>query len=366
MFFLLSQAPASNVLKSDVLKVKAKSIYLADFDSLDVILDYHADEPMVPSSMTKIMTALVCFQALRDKKISPDTTVTVPSYAYKTEGTTMFLNLNQVVSIEDLLRGLICVSGNDAAKTLAIALEGSEEAFAVKMTEMAKKIGATHTNFENASGLPSTKHQTTARDLFKISHYLISHFKKEYQLFKEKSFCFNQITQYNKNTLLNHSSFDGIKTGFTQLGKYGMVASRVDPISKRRLILVINGLSSERERAEEAKRLLQWGFRQTKNIYFFQAGQTVAQRPVRFGDKRMIDLVTYRSVCVTVEADEKEKPTCDVFFNAPYIKGPLPKGSVVGKVIVKTKWGRKVYDLRTKEEIKQASLLWKIIDSFKF
>lgn len=362
MMFLLLANLCAQTEKVASLKVKAKYIFMADYESQDIILEYNADELMCPSSMTKIMTALVAFQALRDKKVQPDTMVTVEKEAFRTEGTTMFLNLNQVVSVMDLVRGVICVSGNDASKTLAVAICGSEEAFAQKMTEMAKKIGTQKTYFTNASGLPDEDHQTTPRDLFKITHYLIKYFPKEYALFKEKSFCFNAITQPNKNILLKKEYFDGVKTGFTDKGKYGMVASMVDPLSKRRIILVVNGLSSEKERAEEADRLITWGLRQTKNVNLFKEGDVITEVSVRFGDKNKIALVTDMPVCVTLEVEDQIKPTYEIILPTKYIKGPLPKGAIVGQIVVKTSVGNKAYDLKTRDDIGKASWMRKLFD----
>lgn len=366
MFFVMAQNFDQSRIKTETLQVKAKHIYMADFDSEDEILSYHAYDPMTPSSMTKIMTALMAFKALQDKIVRHETTTVVDRYAFKTEGSTMFLNLNQTVRLIDLLRGLICVSGNDAARAIAIMLSGSEQAFAEKMTSFAHKIGATNTVFTNASGLPDESHHTTAYDLFKISHYLIKHFPMEYRFFGERSFCFNGISQPNKNWLLQSPSYDGVKTGHTESGGFGMVASYIDPLTKRRLILVVNGLNSEKERTEETRRLMDWGLRNTKNIYFFKEGETIRNIPVRFGHKTSVDLITNAPVCVTVPMDEKTSPSYEIILNRSYIKGPIPKGTIVGKITVTTKFGCKTYPLKTKDPILKGSLFRIIIDSLKF
>lgn len=366
MLSLFAKAFTTSSIDVNTLKVKAKYIYMADFDSQDIILEYNAREPMYPSSMTKIMTALIVFQALKDKKVTGETLVTVGREAYQTEGTTMFLNLNQTVSIMELLRGLICVSGNDAAKTLAVALEGSEDAFALKMTAIARKIGALDTSFTNASGLPHNNHRTTALDLYKITHYMIKMFPQEYALFNERSFSFNGITQPNKNLLLKKSHFDGVKTGFTSSGQYGIVSSMVDPTTKRRLILVLNGLSSDKERIEETERLMMWGLRQTKNIYFFKADQMITEIGVKFGDKRKVALVADVPVCVTLQADDQSKPTYEIILPNKYINGPLAKGSVVGHIVIKTALGDKTYQLKTLDAVGKSGMLRSMVDWFKF
>lgn len=362
MFILV----AHTLTSAETLQVKAKQIYMADFDSEDEILSYHAHDSMTPSSMTKIMTALIAFKALRDRVVQHETTAVVDRYAFKTEGTTMFLNLNQTVRLIDLLRGLICVSGNDAARTIAIMLSGSEQAFAEKMTSVAHAIGATKTVFTNASGLPDEAHRTTAYDLFKISHHVIKHFPVEYRFFGERSFCFNGVSQRNKNWLLQNTSYDGIKTGRTDKGGFGMVASYVDPTTKRRLILIVNGLTSEKDRTEEVRRLMEWGLRSTKNIYFFKNGETIKTIPVRFGNKTSVDLIANAPVCVTLSSDDTTQPSYEITLNQSYIKGPTPQGTVVGKITVTTKSGSKIYPLKTREPILKGSLLRTVIDSLKF
>ncbi|USO02621.1 MAG: D-alanyl-D-alanine carboxypeptidase [Alphaproteobacteria bacterium] len=359
MFFLFSKAAPET---TGPLKIKAPHVLIIDYQSQDVIVERDADAKTYPASMTKIMTALVIFEALKNKQITLETMLTVPKAAYRAPGTSMFLKLGQKVSVFDLLKGLICVSGNDAAKTLAIALAGSEENFAELMNDMAVRIGAANTHFTNASGLFHKEHYTTARDLIKITHYLITNFPEYYYLFKQKTFNFNGVLQTSKNSLLKNDWFDGVKPGFDD--SYGTVVSMVNPETKRRILVFANGYHSERDREWDVERMARFAMYQTKAYCFLEEGATAHKIPVLFGDKRSVDLGAKTPVCVTLGMNSEE-PTCNITIAKKYLKGPVDKGTPVGIATIKTSNGEKTYTLYTKEDVKKGSWARYAVDYVK-
>lgn len=347
---------------STTVKFDSKQMCLLDYDTNDIILEHNADQEMYPSSMTKIMTALMFFQAIEEGTISEETIIHTPPEVYQTEGSTMFLKKHQPVRAMDLLQGIVCLSGNDAARAFAISVFGSEDACVTEMNKLAKTIGTQITNFTNASGLPNPKQITNCHDLLLITRYLLKKYPQYFKYFKQTHFTFNNITQANKLNLFleRNKIFDGVKTGFTDSGQYGMVASLFDPLTKRRLLLVVNGLPSKKSRADEGERLLLWGLRNTKNIILFNSNDSIYQIKVRFGEKNKVDLVSDMPVGITMKRHElakKQIPQFEIHLDQKHLKAPFHRGKNVGKLVLKHNGKEKFYPLYTKEKVEKASLL---------
>jgi D-alanyl-D-alanine carboxypeptidase (penicillin-binding protein 5/6) len=314
--------------------VAAKQVYLVDAQTGAVLLDRGGAALMHPSSMTKIMTAYVAFRKIRENATTLQTRVKVGHEGWRVEGSSMFLNINDDISVQDLLRGLIVQSGNDASVILATHLAGSEAAFAMEMTRLAHEIGATQSTFINASGLPHENHQTTARDLATISLRLMRDFPEEYKIFGEKEFVYGNIKQGNRNPLLYNNIgclCDGVKTGHSSIAGYGMVASCLQ--ENQRLILVINGLPSMQARADEAKKIMTWGMRTFTNTLVFKAQELIASVPVWYGAEAHVPLTVEKDVLVTVP--RMHAPQAQVKIHYPSaLQAPLYKGDAVGKIII--------------------------------
>lgn len=259
-------------------ETKSPYAYLFDYNTGEAIYEKNTEERVYPSSMTKIMTLYVIFDLLENNKIHLSDEMVVSSSASKTPGSKMFLKAGQKVTLEELINGIAIVSGNDACVAVAENISYSEEHFAELMTQTAKKLDMYHSQFKNASGLPNNQHYSTVKDLGILSARIITDFPQHYHYFSGIKFDFNNIKQRNKNLLLGHKGVDGIKTGMTDKGGYGIVASAER--DGRRLIAVINGLKSESERKFEAEKLLNYGFLHFSNHKLFQKGDTITKLDV--------------------------------------------------------------------------------------
>ena len=314
------------------IEVKAKQAILVDDQTGVVLMQKNADELMHPSSMTKIMTAYLAIEKIKAGVIRPDTLVTVGKEGWRTEGSSMFLNINDQVSVLDLLKGIIIQSGNDASIILAQSLSGSEETFAAEMTQRAHALGATHTTFKNATGLPHPDHQTTARDLIILSQHAIHDHPDYYSLYSEKSFTYGGIAQGNRNPLLyKNIGCDGVKTGHTDAAGYGMVASCVH--QGQRYVLVINGLPSMQARADEATKLINWATHTFTNVIIFKAQDLVDEIPVWYGHENVLPLTVEKDVIVTVPHSAKKDLKIKISYQSP-LEAPIQQGVVMGKITV--------------------------------
>lgn len=315
----------------------AAQAIVVDHASGRVILEKNADVPIYPSSMTKIMTAYMIFERLKNGTIQLETPITISEKAWKMSGSKMFISVNSQVSVGDLLKGIIIQSGNDACVAIAEGFSGSEEIFAAQMTQRAHELGATHTTFKNASGWPDPEHLTTARDLMVIAQHVVNDYPQYYPLFGEKEFTYNNITQPNRNPLLyNNSGSDGLKTGFTDIGQYGLVASAkevdADGVEKR-FDLVINGLPSMKARAEEATKLMTWALKNFASVPAIKAGQVVATAPVWLAIEDHVPLTVAKDCHVTLPLLAVKDIKVQAVYDSP-LNAPLAAGHVVGKAII--------------------------------
>jgi D-alanyl-D-alanine carboxypeptidase (penicillin-binding protein 5/6) len=361
----IKPVPAPSVPRPN-LETSARQVLLVDFITGDVLLEKNADESMYPSSMTKVMTAILVFEKLKAGHIQLDTHLPVSERAWRMEGSKMFVPLNGMVSVEDLLKGIIIQSGNDACIVMAEGVSGTEEKFAEEMTEYAHKLGALNTTFKNASGWPDPDHLTTARDLVTISRYLLTNYPESYSLFSIKDFAYNKIRQWNRNALLyKNISCDGIKTGYTKAGGYGMIASQVQ--AERRLILVVNGLESEQARTREALKLLDWGMQTFNNYTLFKAGEQVEMIPVWLGDKNHVPATVGQDIILTLPKMTQKNLKVEIHYNTP-LSSPIKKNDIIGKVVMTfPSWNEPVErPLLAAESINKGSFFKRIKDSFRY
>jgi D-alanyl-D-alanine carboxypeptidase (penicillin-binding protein 5/6) len=318
-------------------EANAKQAILVDLTGHRVLYEKNADEHMPTSSMSKMMTIYMVFDALKAGKIHLDDEFTVSEHAwrqtYKQDESSMFLPINGRVKVEDLIRGVIIQSGNDATVVLAEGIGGSETQFVDEMNDKAKQIGLTDSHFMNPHGMPDPNHYSTARDLATLAERLVTDFPEYYHFFGELEFTYNNIKQGNRNPLLYHagSGADGLKTGHTDAGGYGLTGSAVR--EGRRLVVVVNGLPSMQARADDPQALLDYGFNEFKAYTLFKPGETVQRAATWLGDQSFVPLVVDQPVAVTLSFAER-KGMKAVVKMPEAIKAPIVQGQEIGKLVV--------------------------------
>ena len=319
-------------LKGFALETPAKQVILVDYDTGNILFEKNADERMFPSSMSKIMTIYNVFQALKDGSLQLKDNFRVSRKAWKKGGSKMFLRAGSRVNVEDLIRGVIVKSGNDASIVLAEGLSGSEGAFSDSLNENAKKLGMDSSNFLNASGWPDPEHYTTARDLSKVTIATIQNFPKYYHFYSQKTFTYAGIKQNNRNpALYKDIGADGLKTGHTAAAGYGLAASAIR--NGRRLVLILNGLKTSRQRSLESERILDWGYRVFSNYKIFKPRQIVTHAKVWMGDKSRLGLVLDKGLVMSLRKNIIDKINIKAVFNEP-VPAPISKGDQIGKLLV--------------------------------
>ena len=302
-----------------------------DFTTGATLLDKDADVPMPPSSMTKLMTEYLVEKNLASGKLKLDQMLPVSERAWKTGGSRMFVQVGTTVSVEDLIRGLIVDSGNDACIVLAEGVAGSEEQFVVLMNAEAKRMGLTQTNFQNCTGLPDPDHHMSARDIATLARRIIIDFPQYYHYDSERTFKYNNINQLNRNELVQRGTADGLKTGHTDAGGFGLCASTLR--AGQRIILVINGAPTSRLRAEEGEKLMDWAFRSFENVTLFAAGDTVDQAPVYLGAAPSVPLVGGRDLVMTMPRDWRSRTKVTISYESP-LRAPVRRGAEIGTLSV--------------------------------
>jgi len=312
---------------------KSEQAIVIDFDTNETLFEKNADQITPPASMTKIMTVYAVFDRLQKTDLTIDDVCIVSAKAYNMGGSRTFLEIDDAVSIDDLLKGVIIQSGNDASIVLAECLGGTEQDFAKIMNVYAKKIGMINTNFVNSSGWPEEKHYSTVRDLAILSNSLIKNFPELYTYFKIKEFSYNDINQPNRNKLLtNENGADGLKTGYTKKSGWGVAGSALR--NNRRITVVINGTNSSRSRLNESSFLLNWAFNQTSQIKLVSKGQIIKNVDVWLGDKPTINLVIDKDIVSTISFDQLQLVETSIAYNKP-INAPIKKGDRLGNMLIK-------------------------------
>ncbi len=303
----------------------AREAILIDMSTGTVLMEKNPDQRMPTASMSKVMTMYMVFDRLKSGRLSLDDTLPVSERAWRIQGSKMFVELGNQIKVEDLIRGVVIQSGNDACIVFAEGLSGTEEAFAAAMTEKAKALGMNDSNFMNSSGWPHPDHYSTVRDLATLAVRLIEDFPEYYHYYRETEFTYHGIKQGNRNPLLyRNMGVDGIKTGHTEEAGYGLIAS--GEREGRRLVLVVSGLPSMQARADESARLMEWGWREFDAYDLFAAGETVDQFPVWMGQAQSVPLVVERPVRLTLNSTQRRGLTVTLVGEAP-VEAPVAKGT---------------------------------------
>lgn len=326
---------ARPVLAQDGYDSKARQAILIDARTGRVLFQKGADEAIPPASMSKLMTMIMVFEAIKAGKLSLDQEILISQDAWKrggasSGGSTMYAELNSKVRLDDLIKGVIVQSANDACIAIAEVMAGSEPSFAQQMTDRAKELGATNATFRNATGLPDPEHRMSVRDLSTMARHVINDFPEYYKYYSIPEFTWNKIKQANRNPLLkDYPGADGMKTGYTREAGYGLIGSAVR--DGRRLIMVIAGLKSINERKQEAQSLLDWGFKQFRAVEVYAKGDRVGSARVWGGASRSVELITSELVRVALSAEEQDIAEMKLAYQGP-LMAPVAAGTRVGSV----------------------------------
>ena len=325
--------PSGNPAQTPVgaLDTAARFALIVDYTTGAIMLDKDSDVAMAPSSMTKLMTAYIVYGMLKSGRLNLTQELPVTERAWRMGGSKMFVQLGAQIKVEDLIRGMIVQSGNDACLVLAEGIAGSEEGFVELMNAKAHELGLSRSTFRNTTGWPDPEHRMSARDIARLAQRIIQDFPEYYKYDAEKTFKYNNIEQQNRNPLVQKGLADGLKTGHTEDGGYGLVASSLR--NGRRVILVLNGLTSMHQRGEEGERLMEWAFREFENVTLFSVGDTVEQAPVWLGASATVPLVGGRDLVVTMPRGWRNKAKIAVEYDSP-IRAPISRGTALGKLVV--------------------------------
>jgi len=357
--------------------IKARTVILQDYLSGEILFEKDADKSIYPASMTKIMTAIIAFDLIKSGDLNLDDKFTISEKAWRLSrpaNSSMFIMVNDEITVENLLKGIIIVSGNDACVALAEGIAGSEEAYASLMTSKALEIGMTNTNFTNASGLNDPNNVSTVRDILIMSNYLIKNYPEYYDYFKELEFTWDRtgsdsITQPNTNSLLNKNKFvDGIKTGYLAVEKYSLASS----INKngRRLIAVGSGFKTKGSRSYESNKLLNYGLSQFATIKIAKKNEVFTELEVWLGKKKSVNVYInqdiYKTLLKSESLNRKKYLSVTVNYTGP-IKAPINKDDIIGKLKVTYKDELvEEYDLFAFEDVKKLNVFSRLMKSINF
>ena len=323
--------------------IQARTVILVDHHSDEILYELDADAQIYPASMTKIMTAIVAFDLIKKNKLSLSDKFVISENAWRLSQagySSMFIMINDEVTVEDLLKGIIIASGNDACVALAEGIAGSEENFSEMMNEKASEIGMTSTNFSNSSGINDPDNVSTVRDIALMSKYLINNFPKYYELFKEKDFTWDRtggdpIKQGNRNPLLyKNVGVDGVKTGYLAVEKYSLASTMKK--SDRRIIAVASGFPTKQLRSKDSLKLLNWGFRNTNTFEISKSNETIFELETWLSKKEKIKAVTKEDYYVTINKKDLTHLKVSLVYNGPIV-APIQKDQKVAELVVKKK-----------------------------
>lgn len=341
--------------------VGAKGYLVDDFNSGQTVAEKNADQQLEPASITKLMSAYVIFSEIRNGTLALEDKVRISKKAWRTEGSRMFVEVNNQVSVADLLKGMIIQSGNDATVALAEQVAGTEEGFASLMNHHAQQLGLRNSHFVNSTGLPHKDHFTTARDIARIARALIDEFPEYYQWYSERSFTYNDITQYNRNKLLwRDESVDGLKTGHTDSAGYCLVTSAER--DGMRLISVVLGTKSEEARADASQALLNYGFRFFETHKLYDSGSKLTSTRIWKGAAESVDLGLADTLHVTIPRGEYNNLDASMQLQEQII-APITKGQVLGRVVIRL--GDQMItekDLSALDDVAEGSFWQRIVD----
>lgn len=362
---LLLSAPVSAVHAQDQYQTEATHAVIMDFETGEILFDRNGDVAMPPASMSKLMTVLMTLEAIRDGQLSLDDELPVSENAWRRGGaasgsSTMFLEVNSRAQVEDLLRGIIIQSGNDACIVIAEALGGSEEAFAEMMTDRARELGLESASFANATGWPHPDHRISAADLAELARIIIADHPELYSLWAEREFTYNGIRQFNRNPLLGvFSGADGLKTGHTEESGYGLVGTAERDGVRR--IIVFNGMDSNTDRANEAERMMRAAINDYALYDLFSAGDALeAQAGVFMGEAETVGLEVAVDVQLALHRRARRNMTVSVAFDGP-IPAPISAGDEIGRVIVEVPGQEdREFPVVASEDVAQKGLMGRI------
>ncbi len=357
----------SGLLAQEVdFQTKAEFAYLVDADKDIVFFQKNADKPMPPASMSKMMTLALVFQELKEGRLQLVDEVRMSVNAWRTGGApsrtqSMFVPVKSMVTVEELIRGMIVQSGNDAAIAIAEHISGSEEKFAAAMEAYGKKIGLTHSTFRNATGLPHKEHLMSARDIGKLARHLIYNFPEYYKYFAEDSFKYRRFTFRNLNPLLKlEEGYDGLKTGYTEISQYGVVASLTR--HGRRLIVVLNGMPKQTDRRDETQKLVNWVY-ENFTLRQIEAQTQKFSARVWGGEEGSVGLSTAGALKVYAPKEEASPDIiCEVIYKGP-LKAPITQGQAVAKLRVIVANTEQEFDLYADETVPRANFVYRALDS---
>ena len=354
-------------------KIDVKTAILLDYNSNKILYELEPDMSIYPASMTKIMTSIIAFDLLKQGKINLEDEVIVSENAWrlsKAGFSSMFIMLNDKVTIEDLLKGIIIVSGNDACVALAEAIAGTESNFAEMMNEKAEEIGLVNTNFTNSSGINDPDNYSTVRDIAIMSKYLIENYPNYYKYFEEKEFTWDRtggdpITQGNRNPLLyKNIGADGIKTGYLAVEKYSLASSVIG--EKRRLISVASGFNTKQSRSNDSIKLISWGLRNTNTYEISEKGVPKFKFRTWLGKKDFVNVVTKENIYITINKKDVKNLKVSIAYSGP-IKAPVSKGDKIGDLIVQENEDQiKTVELYANEDVKKVNFFKSLFLSFNY
>ncbi len=365
MFGVLLQ---SNLMAADI-DTSAEFAYVTDFASGKVLMDKDPDSPMKPASMAKIMTVYVAFQRIADGSLSLDDTFLISEKAWRKGGSKTFVEVGKQVAVRDLLMGVVVQSGNDAAIAIAEGISGTESGFAEEMNYVARQLGMTNTVFKNATGWPDPDQVTTARDLNILATALIRDFPPQdfpdlYPMFAEKTFTYNGIKQGNRNPLVyGTQGADGLKTGHTEESGYGLVGSAMR--EGQRVVMVLNGMTSMKQRSSESRRLMDLMFREFRQYRFFDKGQAVDRAAVWLGNEPRVDLVLEEPLHLVLSRTDRRRMKMSVQWNDP-VPAPVTAGQKIGTLTLDFPDRTMSYDLTAAKDVAELGMFDRVGEALKF
>ena len=353
--------------------IRARTAILQDYLSGEILYEKNADKLIYPASMTKIMTAIVAFELIRSGDLDMNEKFIISENAWRLSSagySSMFIMVGDEVSVENLLKGIIVASGNDACVALAEGIAGTEDEFALMMTAKAKEIGMSNTNFANSSGINNTKNNSTVRDIMIMSNYLIKNYPNEYKMFSEKEFTWDRtggdpITQGNRNPLLyKNFGVDGIKTGYLAVERYSLASSLYR--NGRRLIAVGSGFDTKNDRSKESAKLLTWGLTNFDLVEIAKSNTVIESVDVWLGKKKIVGTYVKESIYKTIPKARKKNLKVSIKYNGP-IKAPIQKDDILGKLRVSYKNELiEEYDLLAFENVKKLNVFLRLMKSINF
>ena len=344
---------------------KAEQAIVIDFTTKEVLFEKNPNQIISPASMTKIMTVFIVFDRLKNTDLNIDDTCNISAKAYKMGGSRTFLEIDEKVTINDLLRGIIIQSGNDASVAIAECLAGTEEDFAKLMNVYAENLGLKNSNFKNTSGWPEDNHYSTVKDIAILSNELIFNFPTLYTYFNEKTFTYNDIKQPNRNKLLNtFSGADGLKTGYVKSSGWGIAGSALR--NDRRITVVISGTNSSRSRLNESSNLLNWAFTQTSRKTLFKKNQIIKNVDVWLGNKSTVNLVIPETIISTLSFDQLKSIKSNIEYEKP-ISAPFDSGIQKGSLTISVS-GKDdiIIPLVTENNVGSINPLMRIVSAIKY